>query len=123
MLTTVVNTAQIKMPGECLAHSSSAPRRSLTRPESRGCRHGYCSMSWNRIVAGAHVDLLNAPKRLVDPRARFDTIDRRDAGIGRRSAGSTLEMQVAGRAGTPANATVVVLSFTAVAPLDRAVTW
>ena len=66
-----------------------------------------------------HLHLQHAAQRLVDTRPGFDTIDGQDAGIGRRSAGSTLDVQVAGRAGIPANATVVVLNVTAVAPLDR----
>ena len=61
----------------------------------------------------------SAAQRVVDTRPGFDTIDGRDAGIGRRSAGSTLDVEVAGRAGIPANATVVVLNVTAVAPAER----
>ena len=80
---------------------------------------GTLSMSSDRIAAGSGVDLLNAPQRLVDTRAGFDTVDGLYTGIGQPLAGSTLDVEVAGRAGIPADATVVVLNVTAVAPVER----
>ena len=80
---------------------------------------GTLSASPIRTPAESDVELLAAPERVVDTRPGFATVDDLYAGIGRRAAGSTLEVQVAGRAGIPANATVVVLNVTAVAPVER----
>ena len=80
---------------------------------------GTLSASPIRTPAESDVELLAAPQRVVDTRPGFATVDDLYAGIGRRAAGSTLEVQVAGRAGIPANATVVVLNVTAVAPVER----
>jgi len=72
--------------------------------------------------AGAVSDFvaLDAPLRLLDTRPGHTTSDGQFAGIGRRAAGSTLEVQVAGRAGVPVDAATAVLTVTAVAPLDGA---
>lgn len=57
---------------------------------------------------------LAAPVRLTDTRLGATTIDGQSAGIGLRAAGSTLEVQVAGRGGVPIDASTVVLNVTAV---------
>jgi hypothetical protein len=54
------------------------------------------------------------PARLVDTRPGFDTIDGQLEGIGRRGAGATLTVQVAGRGGVPAGASAVLVNVTAV---------
>ena len=55
------------------------------------------------------------PGRLLDTRsgAGADTIDDEFVGAGKQGGGSTLELQVGGRHGIPANATAVVLNVTA----------
>ncbi|MGI9646746.1 MAG: hypothetical protein ACR2O6_15680, partial [Ilumatobacteraceae bacterium] len=63
---------------------------------------------------------LQSPVRLVDTRPGAETIDGQDAGIGRRAAGSTLEVQVAGRAGVPLDASAAVITVAAVDPLADA---
>ena len=63
---------------------------------------------------------LNTSLRLVDTRPGASTSDGQDAGIGRRAAGSTFEVQVAGRAGVPVDASTAVLTVTAVDPLANA---
>jgi hypothetical protein len=52
-------------------------------------------------------------RRLLDGRPGTATIDNANVGIGRSAPGSVLELQVAGRAGVPANASTVVLNVTA----------
>ncbi len=61
-------------------------------------------------------DALPAAARLLDTRPGTATVDGQFAGIGRRAAGSTIELDVAGRAGIPADATSVVLNVTATSP-------
>ncbi|MDJ0769717.1 MAG: hypothetical protein QNJ12_13020 [Ilumatobacter sp.] len=67
--------------------------------------------------AGSDYVALPSPARLVDTRPGFTTIDGQDAGDGRRTAQSTMTVQVADRAGIPADATAVVLNVAAVDPL------
>lgn len=67
------------------------------------------------VPAGAAPTSLN-PARLLDTRPGVPTIDGQFAGIGRAKAGSETEIQVAGRAGIPDDATAVVLNLTAVLP-------
>ena len=59
---------------------------------------------------------LSSPARLVDTRPGAVTFDGNDAGTGLRPAGSTMVVQVADRAGVPADASSVVLNVTAVDP-------
>ena len=54
-----------------------------------------------------------SPERILDTRPGAPTIDGKFAGIGIREAGTTLELEVAGRGGVPADATSVVLNLTA----------
>ncbi len=61
--------------------------------------------------------MIDTAARLVDTRPGETTVDGRDAGIGLRPASSSLQVQVAGRAGIPADAATVVLNVTAVDPL------
>jgi Domain of unknown function (DUF1929) len=56
------------------------------------------------------------PVRLLDSRPGSSTVDGAMARIGARSAGSTTEVQVTGRAGVPAEATSVVLNLTVTDP-------
>jgi subtilisin family serine protease len=53
------------------------------------------------------------PARLLDSRAGYSTVDGNDAGIGPRGAGWVTELQVAGRAGIPGDATTASLNVTA----------
>ena len=57
-----------------------------------------------------------APSRLLDSRAGQLTIDGKFAGIGQRTAGSSTELQLTGRAGVPSHANTVLLNVTAVNP-------
>ena len=52
------------------------------------------------------------PARLLDTRAGATTVDGASAGGGIAAAGSVLQLQVAGRAGVPADANAVVLNVT-----------
>ncbi len=54
------------------------------------------------------------PSRLLETRSGLSTVDGSFNGIGARQAGSTLELQVTGRAGVPADAAAVVMNVTAV---------
>ena len=54
------------------------------------------------------------PARLLDTRPGESTIDDLFEGIGHRTAGSVLELDVAGRGGVPTNATAAVINITAV---------
>ncbi len=54
------------------------------------------------------------PARLLDTRPGQSTIDDQFEGIGRRNAGTTLELSVAGRGGVPTGAAAAVLNVTAV---------
>jgi hypothetical protein len=60
---------------------------------------------------------LPVPVRLADTRPGGTTIDGQVQGIGVRPAGSSLEVPVAGRAGVPVDASVVVLTVAAVNPV------
>ena len=55
------------------------------------------------------------PARLLDTRPGNPTIDGQYAGQGQRQLGTTLELQVSGRGGVPADAAAVVVNVTAVA--------
>ena len=61
-----------------------------------------------------------APLRLVDTRPGGATTDGQFAGIGQRAAGSTIDVQVAGRAGVPLDAASAVLTIAALDPLADA---
>ncbi len=65
-------------------------------------------------VAGSFTSGYRAlnPARLLDTRARSRTIDGRFAGDGERSAGGVLELDVAGRGGTPGRLSAVALNLT-----------
>jgi hypothetical protein len=56
------------------------------------------------------------PARLLETRVGASTVDGVQQGLGRRGAGSTVEVAVAGRGGVPANAAAVMLNVTAVSP-------
>ena len=58
------------------------------------------------------------PARLLETRSGPDnqTVDRRFEGVGRRGAGTTLELPVTGRGGVPTDADAVFLNVTAVFP-------
>ncbi|MCU1504825.1 MAG: family peptidase [Ilumatobacteraceae bacterium] len=56
------------------------------------------------------------PARLMDTRPGYTTIDGQDAQTGTRGAGTTTELQVAGRAGIPTDATAAVLNITVTEP-------
>ncbi len=56
------------------------------------------------------------PARLADTRTGGTTADGKHAGSGARASGTTLELDVVGRGGVPANATTVVLNVTAAGP-------
>lgn len=56
------------------------------------------------------------PARLVDTRSGEKTIDRKFEGAGKRQPGSKYVVDIAGRAGVPADATAVVMNVTAVGP-------
>jgi hypothetical protein len=58
------------------------------------------------------LEMLPAPRRLLDTRPGAPTADGTFAGAGARPAGSTLRLPVAGRAGVPGAAHTVVLSVT-----------
>ncbi|MCU1389163.1 MAG: hypothetical protein JWL72_2501 [Ilumatobacteraceae bacterium] len=61
--------------------------------------------------AGAAVDAL-VPARLLDTRADGTTVDGAGQAAGLQEAGSTIEVQVIGRAGVPAGAAAAVLNVT-----------
>lgn len=58
------------------------------------------------------------PSRLVDTRPDGVTLDGRHQRTGRRPSGSTMRVQIAGRADVPTDATAVLLNVVAVGPLD-----
>lgn len=64
-------------------------------------------------------DPLPAPERLADTRVGTDTVDGAHRGDGRRAAGSTYAVQVAGRGSLPDGATAAVLNVTVTGPADR----
>ena len=57
-----------------------------------------------------------APSRILDTRTGGETIDGRFAGDGAATAGSIVELEVAGRAGVPDGADTVTLNLTAARP-------
>jgi hypothetical protein len=68
------------------------------------------------VGAAGTFEPLAAPQRLLDTRPGELTADHQFEGIGVRSAGTTLELRVAGRVGIPADATAVVLNLTVTQP-------
>jgi hypothetical protein len=72
-----------------------------------------------RAAASGGFESLPAPQRLLDTRPGQTTADGQFAGGGRRAAGSTLELTVAGRAGLPPGLTSVVLNVTVTEPTGR----
>jgi hypothetical protein len=64
-------------------------------------------------------EALPAPQRLLDTRPGNPTADGQFAGVGLRPAGSTLELNVANRAGLPGDVSAVVLNVTVTEPRDR----
>ncbi|MDJ0768936.1 MAG: hypothetical protein QNJ12_09085 [Ilumatobacter sp.] len=58
-------------------------------------------------------EALAAPERLADTRPGEATVDGRFVGAGRRGAGTTYEIRVAGRGSVPPDATAVALNVTA----------
>lgn len=68
--------------------------------------------------AAAGYQALPAPQRLADTRPGESTTDGAFAGIGIRGAGSTLRLDVAGRAGLSASPGTVVLNLTVDQPAD-----
>jgi hypothetical protein len=64
-------------------------------------------------VSDAALQPLDTPRRVLDTRPGAFTADGQAEGIGRRAAGSTLDLQVAGRVGVPADAGAVVLNVAA----------
>ncbi len=69
------------------------------------------------VVADDHALLSLTPARLADTRPGYTTVDGQFAGQGARSAGSTLELTVAGRGGVPADAAAVALNVTVAEPI------
>ena len=57
------------------------------------------------------------PGRVFESRGGLETVDGRQNGVGRRSAGQVTEVVVAGRGGVPGDAVAVVVNATAVRPL------
>ena len=53
------------------------------------------------------------PARYVDTRPFYSTIDNQFAGVGARSAGTVMEVQIAGRGSVPSSATAATLNVTA----------
>ena len=68
------------------------------------------------VAATTGYRALAAPQRLLDTRPGESTADGDFAGIGIRSAGSTLTLKIAGRAGLPSDMSAVVLNVTVTAP-------
>ncbi len=67
---------------------------------------------------GSGYQALSTPQRLVDTRSPASTVDGDFAGIGSNPAAAALRLHVAGRGGIPANASAVLLSVTAVDPVE-----
>ena len=57
-----------------------------------------------------------SPARLLDTRAGYPTVDGKSSGAGIAAAGSTIQLQVGGRGGVPANAPAAVLNVTSTGP-------
>lgn len=70
-------------------------------------------------TTGPGFEPLPAPRRIVDTRPSGETVDGRYEATGQRAPGSTLELDVAGRAGIDAAADVAVLNVTAVNATGR----
>ncbi len=64
-------------------------------------------------------DPLPAPERLADTRATGATVDGAFVAAGRRGAGSTYAVKIAGRGSIAGDATAAVLNVTVTGPLDR----
>lgn len=63
-------------------------------------------------AAAAEVGLLSVPGRIVDTRGPGGTVDGQLSGGGRRAAGSTLTIPIAGRAGVPGGAAGSIVNVT-----------
>ena len=70
-------------------------------------------------LPGDSFEPLPAPERFADTRAGGDTVDGQYRGAGRRDAGSTYAVKIAGRGSIPGAATAAVLNVTVTGPLDR----
>jgi len=66
----------------------------------------------SRAQATPGYEPLSAPQRLLDTRPGESTVDGRQAGVGKRAAGSSIVVDVAGRAGLGAGLGSVVLNIT-----------
>jgi hypothetical protein len=78
---------------------------------------GQISQSFTLTVGESAALMSLTPARLADTRPGFATVDGQFAGQGARSAGSTLELTVAGRGGVPADAAAVALNVTVAEPI------
>jgi hypothetical protein len=56
------------------------------------------------------------PARLLESRAGKKTVDGKQQGIGKRTAGQVTTVQIAGRAGIPTNADAAIINIGAIAP-------
>ena len=78
---------------------------------------GQAMQAFKLAVAADFMSLISlTPARLADTRQLENTVDGLYAGTGARSAGSTLELLVAGRGGVPSDASAVALNVTVVQP-------
>ena len=68
------------------------------------------------FISDSGLSSLNVPSRLLDTRPGSPTADGQFSSIGAVQGGTTLELQVIGRAGVPSNATTAVLNVTATEP-------
>ena len=59
------------------------------------------------------------PARLIETRPGGETVDEEQAGVGRLSAGSTTEVQVAGRGDVPDGADLAAVNLTAIKPVGE----
>ncbi len=75
---------------------------------------GYAQLTPNVVPPPDPPMVASLPGRYLDTRPGEKTIDTLYAGGGVRAAGSTLEVQIAGRGAVPADATAVALSVTAI---------
>lgn len=66
------------------------------------------------LASSEALQMLDAPRRILDTRRGGSTVDGRQAGEGRPDASDTVTLTVAGRAGVPADADSAVLNVTAV---------
>ncbi len=88
---------------------------------------GFCLYS--NVTSGAVVDVFGYfsndafrvvdQARLVETRSGFNTVDGQQRGLGRLVDGGTLELDIGGRGGVPANATAVLLQVAAVRQLGK----